>query len=422
MYSENKLANGLKVIVSPMPHMNSVSIGVWIGVGGRHENTAQSGISHFIEHMVFKGTLLRSAKELKESVEGVGGALNGFTSDEVTCYMVKVPARYFESGMDILTDMVYNPKFDEESIVNEKFVICEEIKMYKDQPAEHVHEILEGVMWPGNPMGRPLTGTISTVKSFKRDDIVKFKKKYYSPSNIAVVVVGKITTKEVMKYVSRLYKGDAQKTPGYYPVKLSQKDLKVAISRRKTKQMHLAIGFPVKNTSENDKFASQLTSVILGGNMSSRLFEELREKKGLCYDIASSFKYHKDIAEFVIHGGIDRGKFHIALSGIIDEVIKLKEQGVKEDELIRAKEFAKGQFQLGLESTSNRMIWLGDKIMVDGKIPDIEHILSSLDKVTCLDIKSVSLRIFSRSMANLAVIGDLAEKDKSWMIRDLERL
>jgi predicted Zn-dependent peptidase len=336
--------------------------------------------------------------------------------------MVKVPARYFERGMDILTDMVYNPKFDDESIMNEKFVICEEIKMYKDQPAEHVHEILEGVMWPDNPMGRPLTGTISTVKAFKRDDILKFKNKFYSPSNMAVVVVGKITTKDVMRYVSLRYKGDARKTPEYYPVKLSQKDLKVAISSRKTKQMHLAIGFPVKNTTPNDKFASQLTSVILGGNMSSRLFEELREKKGLCYDIASSFKYHKDIAEFVIHGGVDRGKFHIALSGIIDEILKLKEEGVKDDELTRAKEFAKGQFQLGLESTSNRMIWLGDKIMVEGKIPDIENILTSLDNVTCDDIRTISRRIFSRPLANLAVIGDIAVKDKSWMIKDMERL
>ena len=211
MYKQYDCENGVRVLTSRMPGMNSVSLGVWIGVGGRNELKAESGISHLIEHMLFKGTLTRSAKDLKQSIEGFGGSFNGFTSDEVTCYMVKVPAKYIKKGVDILSDMVLAPKFDEADLVKEKYVICEEIKMYRDQPADQVMDVLGQLMWPDSSLGRPLTGTEATVKGISRNEMISFKNRHYNAGNIAFIATGKVDEKELQKYVSDKFDGLAKK-------------------------------------------------------------------------------------------------------------------------------------------------------------------------------------------------------------------
>ena len=422
MYKEKKMRNGLKVIISSMPHMSSVTVGVWIGVGGRHETAKNSGISHFIEHMLFKGTENLSAKDLKQAIEGVGGTLNGFTADEVTCYLIKVPARYLVAGMDILKEMVFNPKFDETDILREKYVVCEEIKMYKDHPSERVHEILEELMWPDDPLGRTLTGSISNVKSLKRNDLIRFKDKYYHPSNMAVVVSGKVKEKDVISYVSNNFTGPRGKSIKYRPAKVAQTKPRIRFSKGKTQQAHIAIGFPVKRTDRKDKVAQQLVNIILGANMSSRLFEELREKQGLCYDIGSSYKHHNDIAEFGIHAGVDTHKIYTSVAGIVEELKKLRDFGVNKNELVRAKEFAKGQIQLGLENTSTRMIWLGDKAMVDGTIPEVKSIIKRIDAIKEADILRVSNDIFCSRLFNMAIIGNISDSDKKKVKKELLKL
>ena len=422
MYKKYQLSNGLKVIVSPMPSMTSVALGVWIGVGGRHEPAKHSGISHLIEHMLFKGTEKRSAKQLKEAVEGVGGSLNGFTADEVTCYMVKVPANYLGMGFDALSDMVFNAKFDQEDLAKEKFVICEEIKMYRDQPADHVGEILGEIMWPNNSLGRPLTGNISTVQSIKREDVIAFKENNYHPANMAVIAAGKVDPKRLFKYVEELYKGKRRKKPAFKAPKADQKHLRVKFATKKINQAHIALGFHAPAGNIKERYAIEVLNIILGGNMSSRLFEELREKFGLCYDIGSHYKRHSDVGEFIIHAGVDNRKILKSIVAVTDELRKIKDLGVTEDELARAKEFAKGQFLLAMESTTARMLWFGYRLMTDKNIPEVKGLLRKVDSVTADDVKKACGDIFKSSGVNLAVIGNINTNMKNRIRTEISKL
>jgi len=423
MYSRKQTKNGLEVIVSPMPHMTSVTVGVWIGTGGRYESAKESGISHFIEHMLFKGTYERTAKDLKQAIEGIGGSFNGFTSDEVTCYMVKVPANYLELGIGVLSDMVFNAKFDEEDLAKEKFVICEEIKMYRDQPAEHVQDILNSVMWPGNPLGRPLTGAITTVKNFKRDQLMSFKEKSYQPANMAVVAAGKIHTDKFFEYTSGKFNGyKKKKKMTFKSPALSQKSPRMKVEHGGTKQTHIAMGFPAVDSHMSERFAMKLMNVIFGGNMSSRLFEELREKYGLCYDISSSYKRHSDVGEVTIHAGVDNRNALKSTIAILDEIKNIRDIGVTEDELTRAKEYAKGQFLLAMERTSTRMVWLGDRLMVHRHIPEVEEIVKRIDEVTVENIKEVCEKIFRSSKVNLAMVGNISIKEKDKIKKEMNKL
>lgn len=423
MYKKFKEDNGLNVIVSPMPHMASVTLGVWIGVGGRYESAVESGISHFIEHMVFKGTATRSAKDLKEAVEGIGGSFNGFTSDEVTCYMVKVPAKYTELGLDILSDMVINPKFDESDIAREKFVVCEEIKMYKDQPSDHVMEALGALMWPSNPLGRPLTGSIGTVKKLKREELLEFKADNYHPANIAVVAAGKVEPDTFAKAASARFAWQRpRKNRHFEEISWTQRSPRSKFINNKTQQAHIAFGFPVNELPMKDLYAAKVMDVALGGNMSSRLFEELREKIGLCYDISSAFKRHSGAGEMIIHAGVDTKKTAMAAMAIIDQVLLLRDAGITADELGRVKEYMKGQFLLTMERTSARMLWLGDRFMVEKKIPDVDEVIGLVDSIELDDVKKAASRVFERSRANLAVVGCVGDKDKSVIKKALGRL
>ena len=423
MQKEKSTKNGLKVVTSPMPAMNSISMGVWIGVGGRYESARQSGISHYAEHMLFKGTNSRSTKGLKEAIEGVGGSFNGFTSDEVTCYMVKVPAKYMDLGVEILSDMVLDPKFDKGDLEREKSVICEEIKMYQDQPADHVMELLGEIVWPDNPLGRPLTGTVKTVKSFTRDEIIRFKEESYHPGNMAFIVAGNAKPEKVFESVNKRFSHcKKKKNLSFEPPKLNQKAPKLKIVKGDSSQTHIAFGFPIKDKDKRERFAIKLMNVILGGNMSSRLFEELREKYGLCYDISSSYKRHSDIGEVNIHAGVDPKKAIKSVTAILDELKKIRDMGVTEDELERAKEFAKGQTLLSLEGTSTRMLWLGDRLMVHNNIPDIKEILKNVDRVTCKDISCACESIFNSSNTNLAMISSLSAKDRNRIRKEVDKL
>ncbi|KJJ84991.1 zinc protease [Candidatus Omnitrophus magneticus] len=422
MLEKKVLSNGLKVIVSPMAHMTSVSIGIWIGAGGRYETKKLSGASHFIEHMLFKGTTKYTAKQLKEAIEGVGGMFNGFTADEVTCYMIKVPADYLTLGLDVLTDMVFNSRFDSVDMQKEKYVICEEIKMYKDQPSEYVGELLAELMWPGNPLGMPLTGSISNVKGFKREDLLSYRDLTYQPFNMSVIVVGKVSPKEIFSYTESKFPNNKKHKLNVDTPSLSQKSPRFKVELRKTNQTQIAFGFPVEDNNINERIAIKILSIILGGNMSSRLFEELREKYGLCYDIASEYKRHSDIGEFAIHAGVDNEKASESTSAIVDELKKIKDLGVTADELVRAKEFAKGQFLLSLENTSSRMMWLGYRVMIDKNIPVVDELLKKIDGVSLSMVQNLCNRIFQPKAINAAMIGNLTPSARTKIRKTLDTL
>jgi predicted Zn-dependent peptidase len=407
MYKKDTLKNGLSVITSGMPHMESVSIGIWIGVGGRYEGKRSSGMSHLIEHMLFKGTARRSANTLKESIEGVGGSFNGFTGEEVTCYLVKLPAAHMALGLDVLSDMVLNPKLDPVELEKEKYVICEEIKMYHDQPAHRVFEILAEGMWPRHALGRPIAGYIETVKSFKREDLVDFKNRYYRPANICVVACGRIGKKE--RYLASLkdtfFAHPAREAFSYESIKKTNKGRGINVFYKDTKQTHLAFGFHGIRRDHELKYALALLNIILGGNMSSRLFERLREKKALCYEISSSVKRYEETSAFVIHAGVDNNNLVEAASEITHELKALNKNFVTLDELTRAKEYVKGQMLLGLEDTAMRMLWLGERITTEGKAPSVKKVLKGIEKVTIYDIKKLANIIFDKANMNFATVG-----------------
>ena len=390
-----------------MSHMESVSIGIWIGMGGRYEGKKLSGITHFIEHMLFKGTATRTVSQLKQEIEGVGGHFNGFTSEEVTCYLVKLPARHYMLGLDVLCDMVINPRLSEADIELEREVIYEEIKMYKDQPASYVHEILASTMWGDHPLGRPLTGTKETVKIIGRKDLVDYKEKFYTPRNISVVATGKMWIHKFLEGVTmRLGPGNqGGKAPYYEKFEVTQKQKKLKFHFKSTEQTHIALGFHAPGRKSKDRYALGLLNIILGGNMSSRLFEELREKRALCYDVSSSLKKYEETGAFFIHAGIDNSKTEIALESIMKELIDLKRNAVSNVELKRAKEYYKGQLLLALEDTSTRMLWLGDKVMTKEGIPSVKSILKHIESVEPSDIKKAASKIFTEDLMNFAAIG-----------------
>jgi len=406
MNKEKTLNNELKVITSQMPGMESISIGVWIGTGGRYEDKKYCGISHFIEHMLFKGTYSRDARELKQAIEGVGGHFNGFTAEEVTCYLVKVPKKHFIKGLDVLSDMVVNPKMDQAEIEKERYVILEEIKMYRDRPSSYVHEILAQVMWPDHPLGRPLTGYEDTVSKITRSDLMEIKAKFYKPESIAVVACGKFEDRSFASVVKDKFSSlEGKGAPLYNKFKVAQREKKMSLYFKDTEQTHLAIGFHSSGRMDKRRYAIDLLNIILGGNMSSRLFEELREKRGLCYDVSSSSKKYEDTGAFFIHAGVDNRKVEETLKIITGELMTIKDKLADDDELNRAKEFYKGQLLLALEDTGSRMLWLGDKVMTEEGVPKIKDILERIDDVKPGDIKKAANLTFSEKLMNLSAIG-----------------
>ena len=421
MYKKVILKNGLKVVTSEMPHMESVSIGIWIGVGGRYERKPVCGMSHLLEHMLFKGTAKRTANDLKESIEGVGGSFNGFTSEEVTCYLVKLPSEHTELGLDVLSDMVLNPALDGAELEKEKNVICEEIKMYMDQPAHHVFDILAEIMWPHHALGRPITGYIKSLKGFTRDNLVKFKNNYYQPANITVAACGKVDKKKIDRFAKDTFSMPSSwRRFSFDHVKNSHKESGVKFQYKNVQQAHVAFGFHSMERAHRLRYALGLMNIILGGNMSSRLFERLREKKALCYDISSSIKRYKETGATVIHAGVDGGKALAAAREVMSELKEIKKNNVTEGELKRAKEYARGQMLLALEDTGSRMLWIGERIVTEEEMTPVKEIFRRIDKVKAEDIKEAANMVFNMKNLSLAMVGPGSTRDKNMIRKALE--
>ena len=368
MHKIEKLSNGLSVAVMPMDHMESVSIGVWIRAGGRYENEKNSGISHLLEHLLFKGTTTRDMKTIKEEIEGRGGSFNGFTSEEFTCYLVKLLAKDAELGIDILSDMVLNPRLDKTEIEKEKSVIIEEINMYKDMPSHYVHEILAEMMWPGQPLGMPLAGNAETVRAVKREDLASYKEEFYNPRNMLVIGVGKTGDHEVPSIARKYFRASAgEPARAFDAIRLGQKEPNIRLFTKETEQTHMAIGFHSLDRFHPDRSALGIMNIILGGNMSSRLFHIARDEMALCYEISSSGRKYHDCGALVISVGVDHGKAADAAGVISRELKRLTTELVSADELSRAKEYYRGQLLFALEDTMSHMLWLGEKVVAGEK-------------------------------------------------------
>ena len=412
MYKKVRLDNGLRIITHRMPKMQSVALGIWIKVGGRHELPESKGIAHFLEHLAFKGSKNYSCRKIKESIEGIGGSLNGFTSEELTCYLVKLPARYLDLALDILSDMVINPTLAQEEIDKERTVIIEEIKMYKDLPQSYVYDLLDELLWPGQPLGMTISGTAESISGIKREDLFSFKEQYYALLNIVISAAGLLEHNKFENKVEKKFRSlNTKNINTFLPAKEEQDKPQLKLFPKDTEQTHLALGFHSFKREHPLKHALGLLHVILGANMSSRLFNEIREKRGLAYEIGTQVKRFQDTGAFIVHAGIDNHKMTDAIKLILGELKKIQDKLVNIDELERAKEFYLGQLMLALEDTLDHMFWIGESTATLDKAYSLDEIIKEVRRVKREDIRKVANCIFQEKSLNLALIGPLKDKE-----------
>jgi len=412
MYKKERLNNGLRVVSHRMPGRESLALGVWIKAGGRYETTQNKGISHFLEHLVFKGTKKYSCRQIKESIEGIGGSLNGFTSEELTCYLVKIPADYLERALGILSDMVINPIIPAAEVKKEKHVILEELKMYKDLPQAYVYDLLDELLWPGHPLGMPVIGTVESVSAVTRESLRAFQQRLYNPANIVVSAAGNLDYSKFSKSVSSIF----SRLPGsdksaFVAARQAQAKPQLKVFVKDTEQTHLALGFHSFRRDHPLKHALGMLHIILGANMSSRLFNEVREKRGLAYEIGTVVKRFQDTGAFIVHAGIDNRKVDEALKLVLRELRRIKYDLVTEDEFIRAKEFYTGQLRMALEDTMDHMLWIGESVAALGKTQTLNDIIREVSAVRRADIREAASGIFDRKRMNLALVGPLKGKE-----------
>jgi len=412
MYKKTTLDSGLQIISYNLPSMQSVAVGIWLKVGGRYETFAQKGISHYLEHLLFKGSKEYSCRQIKETIEGVGGSLNGFTSEELTCYLAKLPARHLPEALNILSDMVANPLLLAEDIDKERTVILEELKMYRDLPQSHVYDLLDELLWPGQPLGTSIIGTVESINSITKDILRSYQETHYTPQQAVVSVVGKCSHDKLIYQLKKAFpRVTLSQHNSFVPVHESQGAAQLKILVKETEQSHLALGFHGFKRDHPKRHALGLLNIILGGNMSSRLFNEVREKRGLTYEIGSLTKRFCDTGAFLVHAGMDNNNVSKAIKVILEELGKTKATLVSEDEFKRAKEFYQGQLMLALEDTLDYMLWLGESMATLNKAYTLRDIISEVNKIKRQDLRGVANEIFKEEHLNLALIGPLGDRE-----------
>jgi len=413
MYKRQKLNNGLRIITKRSSSVQSVSLGIWINIGSRYEVEAQKGISHFLEHLLFKGSKKYSCRAIKESIEGVGGALNGFTSEEHTCYLVKIPHRYLACALDILSDMVINPCLKPADIEKEKAVVLEELKMYRDLPQSYVYELLDELLWPRQALGSPVIGTVETVNKINRNVLKSFQANHYTPANIVISAAGLLDNDFLVKKASSIFSPlKSAKLNVFLKAQQRQDHPQLKIFHKDTEQTHMALGFYALKRDHPLKHAQAILHIILGANMSSRLFNQVREKRGLAYEIGTGLKRYHDTGVFLVHAGIDNRKVPDCLELIFQELGRTKKSYVTKDEFKRAKEFYLGQLSLALEDTMEYMLWMGESVACLDEVYSLEQIIKEVNQVSPEDVKIVARQVFENKIINLSLIGPLEKSEK----------
>jgi predicted Zn-dependent peptidase len=387
-----------------LPQVRSVTLGFWIGVGSRDEPSELGGVSHFLEHMLFKGTKNRSAREISELFDALGGELNAFSAKEHTCFYARLLDEHLPIGIEVLSDMLQNTLFAEKDLESEKEVVLEEINLYEDTPDDRIHDLFATVLWQNHPLGKSVLGHSTTVGSFSRDDVVGYFSKYYVPKNIVVAAAGHLKHDDLVNLASEHFtsSGDSEFTRKLF---LPDVESKVVVFNKNTEQAHICMGAQGLHAKHEDRFALSILDNVLGGGMSSRLFQEIREKKGLTYSIYSYNSLYSETGFFAIYAGTRPSKTEKVIKLIRAEVDRLVQEGVTEVELRRAKDHLKGEMVLGLESTSHRMSRLGRSELSDGEFLSLDELVQRFDRVTLEDLNRVAQTIFGNNKLVLTVIG-----------------
>ncbi len=423
MYQINKLENGLKICSAFLPGMESETVGIWVHAGGRYENSENAGIFHFIEHLLFKGTKKRSALRIKEEIEGRGGSVNGFTAEEFTCFYAKVLKDRTAVGVDVLADMVLNARLTDEDIRKERSVVIEEIKMYWDQPSSYVHDLLNELLWPEHPLGMYLAGTPETVGQLTAAEIRRRKKDYYVPGNMLVAAAGPVRHADLVRHCQKAFRSVNRKIrPKRFKMFSGRaKRNPVCFRTKATEQTHLCIGFRTVGRYHPERYPLALMNIVLGGNMSSRLFQEVRERRGLAYDIGSHVRLLHDTGAFVISAGVENEKTPRAVKVILQELKRITSEKISPSELDRAKEFYRGQLLLGLEDTSEQMMWVGENVLTTGRAVDVKEVLKKMETVSAEAVYRAARRFLNQSNLHLAAIGPLAQSQQIDVQKEVQR-
>ena len=418
-YQISTLPNGVRIASCEMPHMRSVSVGIWVAIGGRHEPGELCGISHFLEHLLFKGTERRTPRQLTEAVEGVGGFINAFTTEDHTCFYAKAGAQHLPVLADVLTDMFRHSVFAEHEIEREREVIREEILMYRDQPSQYAQELLTEVMWPDHPLGRPLTGSIESIARINRPELCQYVSDYYTGKNTFVTVAGRCRHATVVEQFGKGFNGLLKGgSPGFAVWNGQKRPKRLIAAEEDTEQTHLALGYHAMSRTDERRHALKILSVILGENMSSRLFQQLRERYAYCYSIHSGTLVLEDSGMVNICVGLESGKFPNALRAIARELSKVKDRAPTKAELRRAQEYTIGQNELSLESTTNQIMWMGESLVAYDRIIDPEQVQQKIKAVTPEAVQEVANVCFVPERLGVAVVGPLStEKVNGWLER-----
>lgn len=411
-----EFSSGLRVLTDRMPGVRSVTLGIWVGTGSRDEVPRISGSSHFLEHLLFKGTPSRSALDIAEAFDSVGGDLNAFTDREMTCYYARVLDKDLPMAVDYMCDMLQNSLLRKPDFESEKQVILEEINVHEDTPDDLIHDYFFETLWPSHPLGRPVLGTTESINGVSRDAVNRFYRKHYGPGNFVVAVAGNVHHEDLVKLVrkrmdagrvrSRGVRPPVTTDPRRAPVPISN----VAVKRRATEQAHILLGTNGLSRSDPDRFAFGLVNDALGGGMSSRLFQQIREKRGLAYSV---YSYHSMFAEtglFALYAGTTPRNARQVLELARRELEDVAQNGISEEELERAKGHMRGSLALSLEGTSSRMSRLGKSEVLHGEVLTVGQMLKRIESVTFDETKAVANRVFTHPRS-LAVIGPFDNKD-----------
>ena len=392
-----------------MPQRQSTSVVFMFGGGSRLEDDRLAGVSHFIEHLFFKGTKRRpSSKEIADAIEGVGGFVNASTDKELTAYWTRVPSEHMALGFDVLFDIVSNSRLDPADIERERMVILEELRMYQDQPQDYVQNLFEELIWPGHPLGRDIAGTQESVSQLSRDDIFEYADAHYRLADLVIGAAGSLDEREILEVVSGglpLRRDPDGVLPAASPGPVDGP--KVLVRRRETEQAHICLGTRAFSYLHPDRHALDMLNTVLGEGMSSRLFLNIRERLGLAYDVHSFTQKHRDTGYFGVYIGVDPKKAVDAVNAVMVELRSLGETEVAPEELVRAKEFTKGRLRLELETTNGVAFWLTYQELLLGQIKTIDEELAQVDAVTAADVKRVADEVL-RGPVQMSVIGPFA--------------
>jgi predicted Zn-dependent peptidase len=407
-YHVTRLPNGLTVATAEMPHMASVSLGLWVGIGARYEPAGLNGVCHFIEHLLFKGTERRSAKAISQAVEGIGGYLNAWTSEENTCFYSRAHHHRLEELLDVLADMFLHSRFAPADIVKEREVIKEELAMYLDQPAHHVQELLNAALWPRQPLGRSITGTRRSLDALTRATILRFMRTNYVTGAIVIAAAGNLRHTRLVQAVKRWARFfPVGGPPRHSPADNRQAEPRVKLHTKKTEQTQIALGLRTCPRRDERRFALRLLNTILGENMSSRLFQEVREDRGLAYSIYSTTSLFDDTGDLVISAGLDAENVPRVLKLIGRELGRFRERVPSAAEFRRARDYVIGQMDLSLENTESQMMWLGEQLVGFGRIFEPAAIKRRLIQVTPDEVRAVAQDFFRPDQLNLALVSPL---------------